>query len=406
MTTLEAEMVIKPEEQTVEEATQEETGEQLSPPRAEINVEFATDVLSKHEQLVKETFTGVAEKFGLSTDLLAELVGERIEMSPNDQGQEAMLAAFVWDSEKGKKLRLFENAFKDEEGNEITDEAELKGRIGYLIGHELSHAIVHTGAVVDLEGLHNSLVSGASDKGIADHLRKYISNQGIVGLERHFTVSQAQKYLASGKSPSEQWSFAQEVIAERFHEYESAKGDKNSFIAERLKGLQLDSFIMENYPNQFESPKDVGEKAFWQKVGETFSISVAENSGPIEVYEALTQDGGPLEFLKEDIDFWFDTFQKSLGETPEKKIRECLEAQNEEEIDSSRVIDVTMGDSQTGRYWFGGEEQTMGRMPSNSNSLGERGMAGVSVPEKLFQIGNWLAGLSSAPGNLPSQPGQ
>ena len=97
MTTLEAEMVIKPEEQTVEEATQEETGEQLSPPRAEINVEFATDVLSKHEQLVKETFTGVAEKFGLSTDLLAELVGERIEMSPNDQGQEAMLAAFVWD---------------------------------------------------------------------------------------------------------------------------------------------------------------------------------------------------------------------------------------------------------------------------------------------------------------------
>lgn len=386
--------VIRAEEQRVE-APKEGIEAQKLPPRVELRVEFATDAPREHEQLVKETFTELANKFGLSADLLAELVGGRVEMSQNGQGHEEMLAAFVWDSEEGKKLRLYEKAFKDENGNEITDEAELKKRVEYLLGHELSHAIIHTGAVVDLESLHESITSGASDGGIADHIREYINNKGMASLERKFTVSQAKKYLASGQAPSEQWGFAQEVIAERFHEYESAKGDKTSFIAERMKELDLAGFIMENYPGKFKSPTEVGEKAFWQAVGQELDINIPENEGPMGVYEALSQNGGPLEFIKKDIDFWFDTFQKGLGETPEKKIRESLEEQNAEEEQGgpSQIIDETMGDSTLGRDWFDSPEQTVGRMPSNSNSLGEEGMTSTSVPQKLFEIGNWLAGI-------------
>lgn len=359
----------------------------------QLRIEGFEDVPEHYRHSVEESFAQLSEKFGLSRELLLGLIDGRVEISKNGTGHEQMLAAFVWDGKGGKKLRIYEKTFLDGAGHQVSPEVMVE-RITYLLGHELSHAVVHTGAVVDLKKLHDALITGENDHGLADHVREYISKEGVACLERYFTRGQAKKYTSSGHAPSEQWSFAQEVIAERFHEYESAKGDKDSFIMERIKSLDLAGYIIACYPEkELSRPNPQNESEFWEKVGEAFDIKfVVGQNGPIGVFEKLSAQGGPLEFIKKDIDFWHAQFSESLGNNDEQKIASSLEEQNALALEQEMIYEDEFIDGiEHSNDWFNKKEQETGQMPDVSNSLGKSAKI-LTVPDALMKMANLMAG--------------
>lgn len=366
-------------------------------PSKQLIIEGFENTPEQYRRCVEKSFAQVGEKFGLSKELLFDLINSQVEISKNDAECEQMLAAFAWDGVGGKKLRIYEKAFLGGDG-QLVDSETMTERMTYLLGHELSHAIVHTGAVVDSEKLRNILATGESDHGVGDHIKEYISKKEVAYLERYFTASQARKYVASGRAPSEQYSFAQEVIAERFHEYQSAKGSKSDFIMERIKSLNLVEYIIASHPEKGLSCPSSGDEAkFWEEVGRKFNVELtAGRDGPIEVFEKLSLQGGPLEFIKKDIDFWYNQFSKRLGDNAEKSIALSLKEQNAR-IAKEAVIynDEFVGEPGHANNWFTGQGQGTGKIPSDTSLIGKN-INTPTVAGKLMDIANLMAGGSNS----------
>jgi len=361
---------------------------------AELSIEGYEGLDEKRQEVVRQAFGDLSQRFGISKELLIDLVDGQVELAQNTQGHEKMLAAFVWDPEDGRKLRIYDGAFLGHDGKPVSD-AEARKRIDYLLGHELSHATINTGAVVDMHKLHGAITSGREgEDALRDHLISYMDTPGVQFLERHFTRDQALKYSSSGKASSEQWSFAQEVLAERFHEYQSAQGSKDDFIMRRLTGVDLAGYIVEAFPDKdFQRPQEGNEREFWKNVAQQFNIDI-NDFDPVGIYNALSSEGMPLEAIKRDIEFWHTTFSRSLGENPEQKISDYLDEQNQMELESTyEFTDEYDGDDQVGG-WFD-EGMMAGQMPQESNALGPEGGKVKTVPDKLFEIANMMAGISN-----------
>lgn len=367
------------------------------PPEVELSIEGYEGMSPERQQIVKKSFVELSHHFGLSRELLYRLIGGRVEMSQNGEGHEKMLAAFEWDTQDGRRLRIYDKAFVGDGSREFSAK-EVETRINYLLGHEFSHAAINTGAVTDLESLQSAIIADKEgEDDLRDYLVSYMSRPGVRLLERHFTRDQAEKYMGSQRTSSDQWTFAQEILAERFHEYQSVQGSKEELITRRFTGIDYVGYIVETFPNMGIKPltEDNDEKRFWGEVGRAFNITIEDHENLIHLYEILGSEGMPLEALKKDIDFWHTTFKEGLGDNPQQKIATYLEAQDAMELEddfSYEWGDEFVGGDEPSNDWFD-ESGQAGQMPQESNALGPEGGNVKTVPDKLMDIANMLAGI-------------
>lgn len=252
-------------------------------------VEYEYEATEPQRQKLNESLRVVGRSWHLPESVMAGFFGGRILVQPS--GPTSQVLGNWRSNDSGVALTVTEHALRD------CDEEQLC----YVIAHELAHGIGEMAIMPD----DAAMQSGEIDR----HVLSYLRHSGAHILESPFFMKRIKKDIDSGMDDADLIEkYGAEIYTERLRVFvESGGGTIEDYISKRYSGDQMEEYL------SVKAGIDLNDKEiFYDLVQEKYGINMASSSTPMEILQRLGAEGGPLEELWQDANYWYEHFRSVM----------------------------------------------------------------------------------------------
>jgi len=252
-------------------------------------VEYEYEATEPQRQKLNESLRVVSRSWHLPESVMAGFFGGRILVQPS--GPSSQVLGNWRSNDSGVALTVTEHALRD------CNEEQLC----YVVAHELAHGIGEMAIMPD----DKAMQSGEIDR----HVLSYLRHSGAHILESPFFTKRIKKDLDSDMDDAELIEkYGAEIYTERLRVFmESGGGTIEDYISKRYSGDQMEEYL------SVKAGIDLNDKEiFYDLVQEKYGIDVASSSTPMEILQILGANGGPLEELWQDANYWYEHFHSIM----------------------------------------------------------------------------------------------